>query len=63
MDTCDLEIGETATITLTIQNRLADWERPRLRRYTDEDQQSVYDGDLGLQFVAQMAEKTIYWGR
>lgn len=63
MDTMDLELGESATITLTVQSRLADWERPRLRRYTHEDQQSVYPDDLGLEYVAQMAEKTIYWGR
>lgn len=63
MDTMDIELGKNATITLTVQSRLADWERPRLRRYTNEDQQSDYPDDRGFEFVAQMAEKTIYWGR
>lgn len=63
MDTMDIELGETATITLTVQSRMADWERPRLRRYTDEDQRSKYPSDKGLEYVSQMAEKTIYWGR
>ncbi len=63
MDTLDIELGETATLTLTVQSRLSDWERPRLRRYTHEDQQSKFPADKGFEFVAQMAEKTIYWGR
>lgn len=63
MDTLDIELGQTATLTLTVQSRLADWERPRLRRYTNEDQQTDYPDDKGFEFVAQMAEKTIYWGR
>ncbi len=63
MDTIDVELGQTATLTLTVQNRLADWERPRLRRYTAEDQALDFDTDLGFEFAAQMAEKTIYWGR
>ena len=63
MDTQDIELGETATITLTVRSRLADWRRPRIRRYTNEDQQSVYPGDLGLEFVPQMVEKQLVWGR
>lgn len=63
MDTMDVELGSTATITLTIQSRLADWERPRLLRYTHEQQQADYPDDKGFEFIAQMAEKTIYWGR
>lgn len=63
MDTLDIELGKTATLTLTVQSRMADWERPRLRRYTHEDQRALYPEDKGFEFVGQMAEKTIYWGR
>ncbi len=63
MDTMDIELGTTAVITMTVQNRLADWERPRIRRYTHEDQKLDYPDDRGFAFIAQMAEKTIYWGR
>lgn len=63
MDACDIALGETAAVTLTAESRLTDWERPRVRRYTHEDQIAQYPGDLGLQFVAQMAEKTLVWGR
>lgn len=63
MDTLDIELGQSATLTLTVQSRLADWERPRLRRYTHEDQSAAYPADRGFEFVQQMAERTIYWGR
>jgi hypothetical protein len=63
MDTLDLQLGTTATLTLTVQSRLSDWERPRLLRYTHEQQQADYPDDKGFEFIAQMAEKTIVWGR
>lgn len=63
MDTLDIELGKTATLTLTVQSRLADWERPRLRRYTHEDQRARYPDDKGFEFVGQMVEKSLYWGR
>ena len=63
MDTQDIELGETATVTLTVRSRLADWRRQRIRRYTNEDQQNQYPGDLGLEFVSQMAERQLIWGR
>jgi len=62
MDVMDIELGETATITVTAESRLADWDRPRVRRYNHEDQQIDYPGDKGFEFVAQMAEKELKWG-
>lgn len=61
MNTMDLDIGTTATITLNVESRLADWDRPRVRRYNDADQQQEYSGDLGLQYVEQMVEKVLDW--
>ena len=63
MDTMDIESGTTSTITVSAESRLVDWERPRIRRYTDADLQREYPGDLGLEYVALMAEKEIIWGR
>ncbi len=61
MDTMDVELGKTATVTLTAQSRLARWESPSGGRYTNEEQQSRHTGDLGLEFIAQMIEKQIVW--
>ncbi len=63
MDTMDIELGTTATITVTAESRLADLNRPRVRRYTHEDQIAFYPDDLGLEFVPQMVEKELIWGR
>jgi len=64
MDTMTInDGGDTATIELTVENRLIEFERTRVRRYTAEDQQIDYPGDLGLQFVADLEEKEIVWGR
>lgn len=63
MDTMAVDIGSTATITLTAESRLADLERARVRRYNDADQQAEYPGDLGLRFAEEMVEKQVRWGR
>lgn len=61
MDTMEIELGETAFVRVSLENRLADWERPRMQRYTDEDQQARYPGDTGFRFVSAMTEKEIIW--
>lgn len=57
------EGAETATISITVENRLIDLERPRTRRYTKEDQNLDYPGDLGFDFVPSLQDKEIIWGR
>ena len=54
--------GDTATILLSGESRLIDLNRPRARRYTHEDQQIDYPGDLGLEYVAGLQDKQLYWG-
>lgn len=63
MDTQDIELGTEATITVTIVSRLVDWDRPRISRYTNEDQQSRFPGDRAFEFVNSLVDATIYWGR
>jgi hypothetical protein len=59
MDTMSIEKGKTATISVTAENRLADWDRARVRRYTDEDQQAEFPGDRFFEFVPELQEKEI----
>jgi hypothetical protein len=63
MDTAVIELGESASIQITAENKMADWERARVRRYTHEDQIAEYPADKGLEFVPQMVEKVLNWGR
>jgi hypothetical protein len=63
MDNMEIEVGATATIVVRAENRLADLERPRVRRYNSGDQQLLFSGDKGLEFVEQMVDTSIVWGR
>lgn len=63
LDTMEVTLGETATVTVRAENRFADWDRPRIRRYTDQDQRARFPTDKGLEFVAQTTEREIVWGR
>lgn len=55
LDTATVEDGpEVGRITLAVENRLIDIEKPRLRRYTHEDQKIDYPNDLGLEHVANL---------
>ena len=54
--------GNTAEITMTAESKLMDFKRPREIRYTDEEQQQLFPGDVGLEFVNDIQEKAIYWG-
>ena len=64
MDTMTItDSGDTSTIKVTVENRLIEFERSRQRRYTAEDQKIDYPNDKGLEFVTEIAEKEIVWGR
>lgn len=64
MDKMDiLETGETSSITLHVESKLIDLERPRVARYNSGYQQSIYPGDKGLNYVESLQDKKISWGR
>ena len=58
------EQAETSTISIQAENRLVDLERPRIRRYTDEDQKSDTANvlDVGFEFVPGLQDKVIQFG-
>jgi hypothetical protein len=56
------EQGDNCTIDLTAESRLIDLERPRLRRWTSEDQKALDPDDKGFEFVNSLQEATIKWG-
>jgi hypothetical protein len=62
MDTPEISEGDTCTIRLNTEGRLADFERARVRRYNGEDQALVDVTDRGLDYVPQMVEKQLNWG-
>lgn len=64
IDTMDIdERGDTCTVVVSVENILVLLERPVVRRFTHEDQQTRYPGDLGLEFVVSLQSKEIFFGR
>jgi len=57
------ESGETASISISYESRLIDLQRQREHLYTNEDQQGLFAGDLGCQFVPSIQEITLNWGK
>ena len=57
------ETAETATIEVTVENKLVDLERARVARFTSGYQKSIYPNDLGLDFVEDLQDKQTPWGR
>ncbi|HFN3771065.1 hypothetical protein [Enterobacter hormaechei] len=53
---------ETNALQYTVSNIFEDWQRPFPDRYTDESHQAAQPGDRIFRYVAQMAERSIYWG-
>lgn len=57
------DTGETANITLTVENRMAILKQKRAFYLTPEDQKRRYAGDLGLDFVPSIIDKELIWGK
>ncbi|MFO1081867.1 MAG: hypothetical protein U1E23_14710 [Reyranellaceae bacterium] len=54
---------EAPVFGLTYEHALVDLERPREVRYTHEAQQAAYPGDLGLQYIAELQDKVVEFGK
>lgn len=57
------EGGDACSVALTVESRFIDLQRPQERRYTHEDQQVDHPGDLGFEYVAQLQQLEISWGK
>lgn len=63
IDQMFIKLGKEAVINLTAEDDWIRWEEPIKSLYTNEEQQFLFPGDLGLEFVAQTVDKEIIWGR
>ena len=64
MDQMNIAEGaDTSTIELSVENKLIDLERARVARFTSGYQKSIYPGDLGLDFIEDLQDRNISWGR
>lgn len=64
MDQMNIVDGaDTANITLMVESKLIDLDRPRTQRYTSENQKARFAGDLAFDFVSDLQDKPLSWGR
>lgn len=55
--------GDTCAIALTAESAAIDQLRPRVRRFTTEDQKIDDATDLGFEYVEGLQMRTLTWGR
>ena len=56
------ENGTNSTLKMSVENKMIMLERPTDRRYTNEDQQELFENDVGCEFIASLQNKSIAWG-
>ena len=54
--------GSECTVNVTAESRLIDLQRPRERRFTDQDQRNYFPSDGFFKFVAGLQDRVINWG-
>ena len=57
----NIALGVSAEITVNCKSKLSTLSRPRSERYSDQDQQAKYPGDLGMQYATTVSSKDIVW--
>lgn len=63
MDQMPIEEGPDNTIiSLSVENKLINLEKPKNTRYTSTWQKSRFPNDLGLDFIEDLQDKEIFWG-
>ena len=57
------EGSETCLITLKLESRLITFEKSSNRMYTLEDQKVDFPNDVGFEFIPDLQDKEITWGK
>lgn len=57
------EHPETSIASITVEKQLVDMKRLRERRYSDQDQQFYFPGDLGFAYVSAIQQWNGVWGK
>mgnify|MGYP003599890855 CR=1 FL=1 len=55
-------VGDTSQVSYTCSSELYEWDKIPSNRYTDESHRQRHAGDRFFRYVAQMSERSIYWG-
>ncbi len=61
MSNIGLSYGIKSGIEISVSDQLAVWNRPKVSRYTDEDQKANFPTDRGFEAVERLQDFTIIW--
>lgn len=53
--------GTVARINITLADELSGWDRLKVERYTNDEQQLQYPGDKGCEFITEISGKEVIW--
>jgi hypothetical protein len=56
------DAGDTATISLAVENRFVDFEKTRSLFYTPQSQAIYFPADRGFENVTSLQDQKIFWG-
>lgn len=57
------ESAETSIISLSLESKLLDLDRPVIRRYNNESQKALFPNDKAFEFLNDLQGKDLSWGR
>jgi len=57
------ESPDTATISLSLESKLLDLDKPVIRRYNNESQKALFPNDKAFEFLNDLQGKDLSWGR
>ena len=64
MDVLNISEGAVTTVVqLKLESRLVTFEKASNRMYTFEDQKIDFPNDLGFEFIPDLQDKEIIWGK
>ncbi len=61
VDSIDGTYGNEASVVISVTDRMAEWSRARISRYTNQEQQAKYPGDKGFEYVSEISTKKVTW--
>lgn len=62
IDTMDLQIAQTATIKLSVIDKLVRFDKASNRRFNHEDQQKYHPSDNAFIYQNELKEQELIWG-
>ena len=62
MDTMEISLDRESEIILNCENEMVYWNQPADLAYNDEDQQRLFPGDVGFEFLPQLQDARVVVG-